>query len=274
VFGDQETSSPGWDGHLLLLHWSEPERRSGLAAWIRRGLENDEKVIFAEADAETPRRSVRSVLQDNGIDVVAATAEGRLCVLPLAEFYPPGGQAEIVEKALAEGYRAVRMSAEARAARAVLSERAYAAYERDMDRLCRRLPLSALCQYDREYAAGPRLVDIAEAHVDGIRERQLDIGGSNGELTLAGEVDLSNEDLLECALRAATNKAAATFWLDLSRVTFLGAGGCRALLVGTRHFRHQGGYVLLVACPPSIERMLRLLGFDRVTGLELVGADP
>ena len=274
MFGDHETSSLGWDGHLLLLHWSEVERRSGLAAWVRRGLENDEKVIYTEADDGTSRRSVRSVLEDNGIDVVAATAEGRLSVLPVAEFYPPGGQAEVVEKALAEGYRAVRMSAEARAARTVLSEHAYAAYERHMGRLCRTLPLSALCQYDREYAAGQRLPGVAEAHVDGIRERQLDISGSDGELTLAGEIDISNEDLLEWALRAATKKASATFWLDLSRVTFLSGGGCRALLVGTRHFRHQGGYVLLVACPASTERILRLLGLDRVTGLELVGADP
>ena len=47
-----------WDGHLLLLHHTEQERSSKLAAWVRRGLENDEKVVYTEA-REIGRASCR-----------------------------------------------------------------------------------------------------------------------------------------------------------------------------------------------------------------------
>jgi hypothetical protein len=35
---------PTWDGQLLFLHVTEEERLGGLAAWVRPGLERDEKV--------------------------------------------------------------------------------------------------------------------------------------------------------------------------------------------------------------------------------------
>src|SRR2546423_11110547 len=96
-------AASGWDGHLLLLHASEEVRRAGLAAWVRRGLDRDEQVVYAEAAGEPAERSVLSVLRDHGIDGAAATAAGHLLGLPLAEFYPPGGPVEVVERALAEG---------------------------------------------------------------------------------------------------------------------------------------------------------------------------
>jgi hypothetical protein len=52
----------GWDGHLLLLHGSELERRSQLAGWVRRGLARDEQVICTQAETESPQRSVLAVL--------------------------------------------------------------------------------------------------------------------------------------------------------------------------------------------------------------------
>jgi hypothetical protein len=80
--------------------------------------------------------------------VAAATAEGRLEVLPLAEFYPPEGQVTVIERAPAEGFARVRMSAEARAALTFVPEPAHAAFEAAMDELCRTRPVSAMCQGD------------------------------------------------------------------------------------------------------------------------------
>ena len=72
---DQSRVSPlDWDGHILLLHGSESERRSGLAAWVRRGLENDEKVIYAEAGGIRPERSFMRILRDKGIDTAQAVS--------------------------------------------------------------------------------------------------------------------------------------------------------------------------------------------------------
>jgi hypothetical protein len=92
-----------WDGHLLLLHHSERERSSKLAAWVRRGLENDEKVVYTEARGSAQEGRLLAALRGNGVDAVAATAEGRLSVIPVPEFYPAGGPLPGVERALAEG---------------------------------------------------------------------------------------------------------------------------------------------------------------------------
>ena len=42
------TLRPDWQGHLLLIHQTEPERRAGVATWVRRGLELGEKVLYIE----------------------------------------------------------------------------------------------------------------------------------------------------------------------------------------------------------------------------------
>jgi anti-anti-sigma factor len=58
--------------------------------------------------------------------------------------------------------------------------------------------------------------------------------------------------------------------VDLRRVSFLSAGGCRALAVGTQQFRDRGGRVLLVAPQPVVERVLRLYGMEALTHVELI----
>jgi MEDS: MEthanogen/methylotroph, DcmR Sensory domain len=163
----------GWAGHLLLLHGSELEWRSRLAMWVRRGLERDEKVIFAQAETVAPHRSVLAVLAQQGIDVQAATARGQLLVLPLAAVYRsgPGGQVERIDRALAEGYRGVRLSGEASAALTIVPEHAYASLERSMDQLCRTYPVSTLCQYDRTTTAGAQLDQATATHGGGSGSR-------------------------------------------------------------------------------------------------------
>src|SRR4051812_49243172 len=85
----------GWDGHLMLLHRSETERRSRLARWVRRGLERDEQVLYGHDedgrdDSPAPQRSVLAVLSEHGIDAEAATSAGQLRVLPSEALYGPG----------------------------------------------------------------------------------------------------------------------------------------------------------------------------------------
>jgi anti-anti-sigma factor len=264
----------GWDGHILLLFRSEEERMSRLAAWVRRGLARGEKVLYTEAETESPRRSMHGVLRRHGIDAAAAAAEGRLAMLPLPEFYPRGGPEEVVERALAEGYAAVRLTAEASFVLAGLSEDAYADNEQKLDVLCRTHPVSALCQYDQKHTTGGWLRRVAASHVAGIRDRLLNTGDSDGDLALAGEIDISNDDLLAYTLQAATSAATGTFRLDLSRVTFIGAGGCRALAIGTQEFRSRGGRLLVITPQPGVEQVLRTVLFDRLDRVELVGAQP
>jgi len=288
-----------WDGHLLLLHHSERERSSKLAAWVRRGLENDEKVVYTEVDGRSEEGSLLAVLRENGVDAVAATAEGRLSIIPIPEFYPAGGQLPVIDRALGEGYRGLRIAAQASTALTFLTWPAYMAIEREIDEITRTHPLSAMCQYEQASTVADHLSDVVSSHPAGIREWLLSTGDGDGELILAGEIDVSNEELLACALRAATSRAPAspapaspapaspapaspapaspapeTFRLNLGRVDFLSAGACRAIAEGTRQFRDGSGTVLLVGFQPPVASVLRLSGLAGLDGIELIGSRP
>jgi anti-anti-sigma factor len=272
---DQPGTVPlGWDGHILLLYGSENERLSALAAWARRGLENDEKVIYTEPPGTPPERSLVRLLQDDGIDAGAAAAKGCLVVQSPAEFFPPDGQASLLERALMEGYRGLRLSARASLTLTVMPQGAHSDVERAFDQLCRTRPVSALCQYEQWSLPEDRLRDVAASHLSGgIRQRALSVAQHAGHLVLAGEIDVSNHDILRCALRAAAEQASQTLRLDVSRVEFLGAAGFRALDDGTFRFRRQGGQVLLIEPKPWVERILRVARVDQLPGIELVPGD-
>ncbi len=261
-----------WDGHILLLHASESERLAGLTAWVRRGLDRDEKVVCTEAADIAPERSLLAVLADRGVDVTAATTDGRLQVLPLDDFYSPAGPRVIVDRALAEGFDGVRLTAEAAAALSVLSDDAYLNVERDAEQLCRTRPVSALCQYERCTTVGARLCEVVAVHSD-VRQSHLSVGADAHGTILAGQIDTANADMFAAALQAATSTADRVLWLDLGGVEFMDAAACGVLAAVTRGFRDVGGYVLLVTPQPSVERTLRLLDFDQLEGVEVIGVE-
>ena len=252
---DRERGPWDWDGHLLLLHRSESERQSRLANWVQHGLDRGEKVIYTEAP---PGRSVLAVLSEQGIDVGAATAAGHLEVLPMSEFC----QADLVEQALDDGFPAVRVSTEA--GQAVASEPSFADIEQAIERLCRAPQVSALCQYDRRVATGPVLDEVAGNHPTGVRETQLHTAERTRGLAIAGEIDFTNDEVLAATLKAATSSASGVFRVDLRRVTFVSAGGLRALATGTQAFRDQGGELVLVCPQPRVDRSLKLLAVDQL----------
>lgn len=271
VFSEELQSALGWDGHLLLLHQTEPERHLELAAWVRHGLKRDEKIIYTQLEDEPPARSILTLLANQNININGALRRKQFELLPLHEFYSPDGQLPLVEMALAEGYRAVRLSAEANAALSILPKARHHELESAMEEMCRTHPVSALCQYDRAMLTDDRLHEVASTHVRGVRASQLHTGGQADHLVLAGELDASTSDLLAAVLRAAGTDSPGVLRLDLSRVTFLSVVAARALVEGTQGFRACGGRVLLVAPPTDIEWFIRALGVDRRVRVELAG---
>jgi anti-anti-sigma factor len=275
VFSDELQSALGWDGHLLLLHQTEPERHVELAAWVRRGLQRDEKVLYTQLDDEPPARSILTLLANQGINISDAIRRKQFELLPIGEFYPPGGQQKLIESALTDGYRAVRVSAEAAAALSILPKAVHNDIERKMDEICRTYPVSALCQYDRAMLTDDRLREVVSTHVSGVRTSHMHMGTQADVLVLAGELDAATSDLVAEVLRAAGTQAQAVLRLDLTRVTFLSVVAARALVEGTQAFRDSGGRVLLLDPPSDIEWYIRALGVDQPVRIELVGrAEP
>jgi anti-anti-sigma regulatory factor len=262
-----------WDGHVLLLHRSEDERLDGLAAWLRRGLDLGDKVICTETPA-TPEELLLGVLADRGVDVAPAVRDGRLEVLSAEEFYPPEGQAAMLERALAEGFTGVRLAGEVGAALTRLSPAAYRDVEHGMNELMRSLPVSALCQYPRPTTTEAALEEAVATHLFAVRQTTFATSPALDGLALRGEIEGDNTDVFEAVLIAASKRRPRVLWLDLAEVTYVDGASCWRLDDVTRSFRAAGGHLLLVAPQPPVELTMRLMEVDELPGVHLVGGAP
>ncbi|MGC9665414.1 MEDS domain-containing protein [Planosporangium sp. 12N6] len=263
---------PEWDGHLLLLHGSEAERLSSLAAWICRGLDHGDKVVYAEV----PRTAGESVLDSPdgcGVEFAAAVADGRLVALPLERFYSRGDQESVVDQALAEGFRSVRMATEASATFGTESWSAYLDIERTIDRLCRTRPVSALCQYAHAATAPATLRELVAVHRARLRHSALNMASDPRGLVLSGEIDCGNADAFAAALAIASACGERMLRLDLTALEFMDVTACRQLLHASHGFRQAGGHVILEAPRWMVSWTLRLLGIDQFAGIDLLGGE-
>ena len=271
---DNDRGAPGleWDGHLLLLHQTEDERLSGLTEWVRRGLDLGEKIIYTEV-RRTPEDSLLAVLTARGVDVGEAVYNGSLVVLPPREFYPRDGQRGVAERALADGFAAVRISAEATTALSILPPGVVNGVEGQIDELVRTAPVHAMCQYEQAATTGPWLDAAVASHLTGVRQSTFATSQALDGLALHGEVDATNTDVFAAVITAASRSASRVLWLDLPELTYLDAGCCWRLDDATRSFRAAGGHVLLVAPPPPVERTMRMLEVDELPGVHLVDGE-
>jgi anti-anti-sigma factor len=251
------------EGHLMLLHRSERERLLRLAEWVRAGIERDEKVVYVEP-ADAGPAAVLPALHRQGFDVDALAGTGRLQVLAPELYYAADGQAAVVDRALDEGFAAVRVSGAATAALGVVSLAEHVAIERAVDELCRSRPVSVLCQYAYPATSGERLSAVLGMHPSGVRELFLAVTATPSTLVLRGDVDVANLEVLEAALTAALARAAADrrdlLRVDLAGVAHLGAAACRALARAAERFAREGGRLDLVGVRPAVARVLRLCG--------------
>lgn len=131
--------------------------------------------------------------------------------------------------------------------------------------------------------------DVGPASMTSLRARRAgaqfsvsvrgDPAGRWTVLEVEGEMDLQSFPLVPDLV----DKNAPRMVLDLSRVSFMGAGGLGALVEAQRRAREAGGYVRLVAPSRCVARVLRLsaceryfLTFDTVRDAVAapIGADP
>jgi anti-anti-sigma factor len=262
-----------WDGHLVLVHDNERQRRTGVAAWLRRGLDLSAKIIYIEPTDEPTHRSFSGLLEEHAVDVGEAFESGQLEVFTATpDVYEPAWQSKVVEAALAAGYPSVRWSGEAATAWSVMAPSAHADVEWATDRLCQERPVSILCQYASDLPQ-PILQSVCAMHAAGTREAQLRTSPISEGVALAGSVDASNQRLLRSTLIAASSSTAdrSVFVIDLRGLEFLDVAGARAFLTGTTSHRIRHGTVCLRAPQRSVESVLRLLRVDMADGFEVRG---
>jgi len=153
--------------HLCLIYETREEWAETIVAFIIIGLKRGERCLCI-ADANRAD-DIRSLLTSAGVAVAAAERAGKLTMLNDAETYCRGGSfdptlmiaflKEETEKALEEGYPALRITGEASwVLQSVPGSERLLEYEAMLNRdLFPRYKCLALCQYDR-WAFDPALI--------------------------------------------------------------------------------------------------------------------
>jgi anti-anti-sigma factor len=255
-----------WSPHVLLLHHHETHRQARVVSWVREGLALGEKILYSSV----PGDLLVSVLTRWGADVAPAHRDGQIAVFPSEEVFPGGRQAELVQRALDEGYPGVRLFARADAGLTETDLEEYRALDRLTDELCARLPVTALCQLDAGSASAATQATVIRDHSGVVEDAQMRLSRRGPRLLLRGKVDVSSVDLLRQALGSACQvQTGPTTVLDLSELTFVDVSGCRALVIGTEEHRRADGRMTIADTSGHVHKVLSLLGVDRLPGIEI-----
>ncbi|MFH0777687.1 MAG: MEDS domain-containing protein, partial [Candidatus Eisenbacteria bacterium] len=159
--------------HVGFLYQMEDEHRIVLTSYLKEGFRRGEKVIYI-VDTH-PKQAILRYLRGNGVDVEEALAGGRLTILSSVESYgakgsfDPERMLELVrtetEKALSEGYPAVRATGEMSwALKGLPGSERLIEYEARLDEMCRSVQVTALCQYDRRRFSPSVLLEVLHTH--------------------------------------------------------------------------------------------------------------
>jgi PAS domain S-box-containing protein len=159
--------------HLCVLYETDEEHKALITPYLRSGLENNEKVFYI-VDARTSE-AVLNYLRDDGVDVDPYLESGQLSILTVSESYMKGGVfdpdgmikmlTEETEKALQEGYSALRVTGEMSwALRGLPGSERLIEYETKLNEFFPIAKALAICQYDCRVFDPEILLDILTTH--------------------------------------------------------------------------------------------------------------
>lgn len=232
------------EGHVCYVIDSVDERAHRVAAWADSGLSAHERVVVVQPVDENV--GLLQSLRDRGLDVDRAVVEGSLLLLTPEAVYLADGVFDLdrrieasrafVEQSVAEGYTAVRLASDAATVLDVVGDLdTLLAYERRVDALCRSLPVTGICIYERAaftHTMAAFVAAFVAAHPAGSADSQLVGSGEAGRLRVSGDVDLSNVDLFEALLTAASDGDEVV--VDLEAVTFIDVVATTTLVNASR----------------------------------------
>ena len=268
--GHASPQAATWDGHLLLVFWTEQDRAARLAAWTKRGLDRGDAILYAGGDIAT----LETELRPFGLDLARTVRSGQLRPVSEESLVVGDGPVTSVERALGSGYPGVRCLAGATALRNHLSDPdRLAAFERTVNDLCSSRPVGWLCELDRSTAPADWTRLLSGTHSGGIREsnvRTRMVGPDTFEL--AGDIDVANSDVVGAALAAAgvADGQRARLTVDLREVSFIDVIGCRSIVEGTERLRAEGGHVT-IRSRQRIHHVLELYGLGSMANFDLTG---
>ncbi|MEW9533643.1 MEDS domain-containing protein [Microbispora sp. NPDC049125] len=262
-----------------MAYSDEADLEPVLAPFIADGLAQGDKVLYL-TDVTHPA-VVTGLLRAWGVRPDEFAADGRLDVRPLTTNDPDsliGELARTARLARAEGYRALRVTAEMSWGVREGTER-LVAFETKVHSLYDSGMAMGVCQYDRRLFDPVVLAEIQRIHQEA--DTDLEFAGAflrihrTGDppgLRVEGEVDANSLDPLAEALTAAGRRCRGDVHVDLSGVSFIDLSGMRAL-VDTAQSLGSGRSLVLAQVPKHVHQLFKLIGWDGAPGLRLRGSD-
>jgi anti-anti-sigma regulatory factor len=258
------------------------DRRRIAAAFVSEGLTCGHKVVYL-CDRDPEEFVAELAAEDDRVE--AAIDRGQLDVRAALGVYAPNGRFDVErmlltareerDRALAEGYSALRLTAEMSwADRTVPGFERVAEYERRLAEVMDRADLVALCQYDAGSRLGPAaLSDVAAAHTVDLSPELAALSQTGSlwgariedgrALRLAGDLDYDVADALAAVLDAHFH---GPLRLDLADLDFVDVAGMRALR------GHKGQQLTISGASQPVRRLLELLGWDTDPGVHILAA--
>ena len=168
------------------------------------------------------------------------------------------------ERAVAEGYRGLRVAADVTSlVRTPADLDAFARYEHLVDRYMTTAPVTGMCAFDRSQLGDRAIAELACLHPrTNTPEVLFRLHAGAGATVLAGELDPSNTDVFAGALeRADPPVVAGEIVLDAAHLTFIDH---RALFTLDDHASRRGAVAVLYTPLPAAGRLISLLDLSHV----------
>lgn len=241
--------------------------------FLREGLERGERLLFV-ANRNTDEELLALLAGLDGAP--ALLASGSLGVRSIAKLYAARGHLDrvdqvaayeaLADQALAEGFAGLRVAADMSSLLRTRDDYdRLAAYEMAVDRVMTERPMAALCGYD-----GAGLAAEARALATVHPGRHIDddpafcLSQSADGLRLDGEVDMSNRDLFDAALRVVALVEGEDVRIDVRGLEFIDVRGMAELDRFAARLRAEGRELSIVGASAALERYAGLFGLGHL----------
>lgn len=259
----------GLDGHACWGFDRPGEFTEVVLGFLAEGLRLGQRIAFmADEPADEQRRRLEALGE---VDELAE--RGALLFFNLRDLYPKGravdfdAQAALfaaaTEASVADGYAGLRVAADVTdLVTDPATREAHLRWESFADRALSTKPLTVLCGYRRDALPPQLLWDLAALHPAANVDPDsvpFHLFGQDGDLSLAGEIDLFSSEALDRALGFACGSG-ATPALNLEALDFIDHRGLEVL---ARHTPGRAGARECCAVrnePPLVNRLCDLLG--------------
>ncbi|MGY1633010.1 MEDS domain-containing protein [Geodermatophilus sp. SYSU D01186] len=267
--------------HLCWVYDDAAALPAAAGRFLAAGLARGERLVFVGSDDDVARlHATPGPLGPLG-DLLS---DGRLVLLPLGEAYDGDGgfapeqQLEfydaLTQQAIAAGHTGLRVVAELTRLAADPDRHAELVRWEHLadDFVAAGSGMSAMCAYQRGALAPEVLAGVAGVHPqvrtpsglahDVLAPFRVYVDG--GRVAVAGSVDAFGADRLRRVLAHSPVLRTGTAVLDLTRLEFADAAGCRAIARWAQDRLAAGLDVAVVGVPPLFARVWGLLGYDRI----------